>query len=133
MVPACVLVVDDNPSVQRLLRRLVEGLGLEAVIEGDGRRAVRVARQRRPDLILIDMRLPGLDGLEAVRQIRRLPALVDTPIIALTGYSQVVRAGAAERAGCDAFFSKPLPLEELRATIGRLLDPKRRSSKADPS
>ena len=119
---ARVLVVDDNVTVVSLLRTMLERMGLSVLSEGDGNVALKTARQASPDLILLDMRLPGIDGLEVVRQMRDMPELQATPIVALTGYAGVIRERDAIDAGCNAFFAKPFDLKSLEQTVRQLLD-----------
>ncbi len=115
------LIVDDNPLVLETLSQVVLTMGFEALTEEDGRAAVRRARSEKPDLILIDMRLPGIDGLDAVRRMRRHADLSLTPIVALTGYSHAVCEDDVLEAGCNAFVPKPFELAALRRTIREVL------------
>ncbi len=118
---ARVLVVDDNVTVAEVLTVLLRQMGCEVLTESDGQQAIRTARQELPDLILLDMRLPGMDGLDVVREMRRHKELESTPIVGLTGYAGVIRSDTVLDAGCDAYFAKPFDLGELRSAIRELL------------
>ncbi len=113
-----VLVVEDNPLNQAMVRRMIEALGHEAELAGDGHAAVALALRQPFDAILMDIQLPGLDGLEAARRIRQ--AGCATPILALSANVYESDQAAAEAAGMDAFLGKPLHLEELRQALGRI-------------
>jgi two-component system response regulator (stage 0 sporulation protein F) len=116
-----VLVVDDHSAVRSLLERIVGSVGAAVVAEADGRQALRRARHERPDLVLIDMRLPGLDGPEVVSHLRRIKGLADVPIIGLSGYTHGAMRRRAIAAGCTAFFEKPFEVAALRSKLVELL------------
>ncbi len=112
-----VLVVDDNPPNRLVLRRLIEPLGFDVVEAENGKEGVESARRLRPDMIVMDMRMPVMTGLEATSRIRRIEALRDTLIL---GYSAAVFESDKEdclKAGCDGFISKPLQVEKLFAVM----------------
>lgn len=115
------LIVEDNVSVSGLLGDVIGGLGCEARVERDGKRALKRIRADPPDLVLIDLRLPGIDGLEVVRALRSEGGLGELPVIALTGYTHVHSSAEALREGCDAFFEKPFEVRALREKVGELL------------
>jgi two-component system response regulator (stage 0 sporulation protein F) len=116
-----VLVVDDQPDVQHLLRRVLEKMGCEVIVESDGNQAVHRALHDRPDLILMDMRLPGLDGLQVIERLRRKSRGRNLRVIALTGYAHVQTREAAMAMGCVAFFVKPVDLAGLRSKVAEIL------------
>ena len=103
-----ILVAEDHPDSRDALRTLLEACGYLVVVAGDGEEAVRQAVKTRPDLILMDLMMPGVDGLEATRRLRSESAFRDIPIVALTAME-----GGRERAlnvGFDDFVSKPINL-----------------------
>ncbi|MDB5470886.1 MAG: hybrid sensor histidine kinase/response regulator [Caulobacter sp.] len=116
-----VLVVEDNPTNQMIAVRLLETLGAEAAVAGDGLAGVDAAQSGLYDLILMDIQMPGIDGLEAARRIRALPApICRTPIIALTANVMSHQKTAYLASGMDGVVSKPLSPAALLAEIVRL-------------
>jgi signal transduction histidine kinase/DNA-binding response OmpR family regulator len=116
------LVVDDNPDNRDLLRDLLLPLGFEIETAGDGREAVRLAQIVRPDLILMDLKMPVMDGHEATRLMRLIEPLKDAPIIAVSANNAEEARATSRLAGADDFVSKPIESDELLGAIGRALD-----------
>jgi two-component system, cell cycle response regulator DivK len=117
-----ILVVEDQEDNRQILRDLL-GLAGFAMIEAyDGEQAVAMARSRRPDLILMDIQLPVVDGYEAMRRIRRDRELLRIPIIAVTSYALSGDESRAREAGCDAYVAKPYSTRLLLAKIREFLD-----------
>ncbi len=112
-----VLVVDDDPNSRSVVRRLMEPLDFEVAEAENGQEGVDIARRLRPDVMLMDMRMPVMTGLEAVSRIRRIDELRD--VVMLSFSANVFDADKHEslRAGCDGFISKPLAVEELFAVM----------------
>jgi CheY-like chemotaxis protein len=116
-----ILYVEDNADNVYMLSRWLKRQGFEIAVAVDGERGVAAARDDRPDLILMDLSLPGVDGWEATRRIKAAPATRAIPVIALSAH---VMAGDRERAlaaGCDDYDSKPVDFERLLAKIRALL------------
>ncbi len=122
MAKPVVLIVEDNVAVSRVVADVLMSLGCEAIIEHDGRHALRRIRAQRPALVLVDMRLPGMDGLELVREIRASKGLEAVRLIGMTGYAHAILEKDIRDAGCDAFLEKPFDLEALRRTIGKFIE-----------
>lgn len=116
-----ILVVEDAQDLRELLRLTFEGEGYEVLTAGDGVSAVETALRELPDAVVMDMSLPGLDGYNAARLMRREPALAGVPLIACTAYNRWEWRGKAIAAGFDAFMTKPLDLRRLTATLATLL------------
>lgn len=117
-----VLIVDDSDDSRFMLRRTLEINGFRVVEARDGVEAVEIAQQGRPDLILMDLNMPHLDGLAAAEQIRQLKGRCqDVPIIALTAYDTYGMREAALEAGCDEYINKPNDLEYLEEVLRRYL------------
>ncbi len=116
------ILVCDNEEVLRALVRasLAEG-DYELVEAADGDEALDVARARRPDLILLDLMMPRRSGLEVLEELKRDPALADTPVVVLTARAQLPDRAAAEAAGADRFLTKPFSPLELAALVEELL------------
>jgi two-component system cell cycle response regulator DivK len=117
-----ILIVEDNEKNMKLARDVLQAKGhavLEAVTGEDG---VRVATEKKPDLVLMDIQLPGINGIEALRQVRADPACAHIPIIAFT--ASVMQADRSEisAAGFDGFIGKPINLKEFLETIQRTLE-----------
>jgi CheY-like chemotaxis protein len=118
---ARILLVEDNEMNRDMLsRRLVRG-GYEVIIAEDGARAVAMAMSDKPDLILMDMSLPVIDGWEATRRIKATPELRKIPIIALTAHAMATDRDKALEAGCDDYDTKPIELQRLQGKIETLL------------
>ena len=116
-----ILVVEDAPDTLELLRVIFEREGYEVLTAADGLAAVEVALRELPDAIVMDMSLPGLDGYNVARVIRREPALAGVPLVACTAFNRWEWRGKAIAAGFDAFMTKPIDLGRLTATLAALL------------
>jgi DNA-binding response OmpR family regulator len=116
-----ILIVEDEDVSRKILTLALEGKRYELIFAGDGENAVEIARQQHPDLIVMDIMLPRVNGFEATRAIRSSPGLEDVPVIALTARTTVYDEKAAREAGCSDFITKPFRIGELRTRIMRLL------------
>ena len=118
-----ILLVEDNEENRDMLSRRLTRRGYEVVIATDGGQAVAMAQSEVPDLILMDMDLPVLNGWEATRQLKAAPATQAIPIIALTAHAMVGDREKALEAGCDDYDSKPIEfprlLEKIEALLGK--------------
>lgn len=116
-----ILLVEDNEMNREMLSRRLVRKGFEVVIAEDGLQGVAMARQEQPDLVLMDMSLPGIDGWEATRRIKADPATRVLPVIALTAHAMAGDRAQALAAGCDEFDTKPIELPRLLDKIHGLL------------
>ena len=116
-----VLLVEDNELNRDMLSRRLARRGFEVVTAMDGEAAIQQTNEGKPDLILMDMGLPGLNGWDATRRIKANPETNAIPVIALTAHAMKVDREQALAAGCDAFETKPVELERLLTTIQNLL------------
>ncbi|MCP5365882.1 MAG: response regulator [Hyphomicrobiales bacterium] len=116
-----VLLVEDNEMNRDMLRRRLERKGFEVTLAGDGLEAICAASERRPDLILMDLNLPNLDGWEATRRIKADETLRQIPIMALTANALVEDRQKAIDAGCDEFETKPVNFTRLLERIDSVL------------
>ncbi len=114
---AKILLVEDNEMNRDMLSRRLERRGYEVVIAVDGGQGVALARAERPDLVLMDMSLPVLDGWEATRRLKADPDTSAIPIIALTAHAMSGDQQKALAAGCDDYDTKPVDLNSLLAKI----------------
>ena len=112
-----ILIVEDNEDNRDALSRRLRRRGFEVLMAVDGRAGVEAARDDAPDLILMDMNMPELDGWEATRQIKALPERATTPIIALTAHAMSGDRERALAAGCTDYHAKPVEFEKLMAQI----------------
>ena len=112
-----ILVVEDQEDNRRILRDLLTSAGYEVIEAVTGEEGVASAETHRPDLILMDIQLPGLDGYEATRRIKGNPALRQIPVIVVTSYALSGDEVKAFEAGCDAYVSKPFSPRVLLAKI----------------
>jgi two-component system cell cycle response regulator DivK len=116
-----ILVVEDQEDLRGVLRDLLTGSGFEVAEAADGQAGVAKAKSERPDLILMDIQLPGIDGYEAARQIKADPDLKATPIIAVSSFAMKGDEQKARESGCDDYVTKPYsPMQLLRLIRGRL-------------
>jgi two-component system cell cycle response regulator DivK len=118
---AKILLVEDNEMNRDMLSRRLVRNGFEVVIAVDGRKGVEMATSERPDLILMDMSLPVMDGWDATRHVKADPATKSIPVIALTAHAMVEDRDKAMAAGCDDFDTKPVELPRLLGKIQALL------------
>jgi len=116
-----ILIVEDDELNRDSLSRLLRRRGFEIVVAVDGESGVATARADRPDLILMDMSLPVVDGWEATRRLKGDPATGATPIIALTAHAMSTDRDKALAAGCDDFDTKPIDMERLTGKIAALV------------
>lgn len=116
-----ILVVEDDDSSLQLAKRVVEHMGHTALTAEDGVQGLALAGSERPDLLLLDLRMPGIPGLQVVREIRRDASLHALPVIAVSANTGFEDQADAMAAGCDDFVGKPYDPEDLRAAIRRHL------------
>lgn len=116
-----ILLVEDNEMNRDMLSRRLQKRGYEIVMAFDGEQGVQAAQTTAPDLILMDMSLPVIDGWEATRRIKADPATQNIPVIALTAHAMSDDRAKAMEAGCDEYDTKPIDLERLLPKIQSLL------------
>jgi two-component system, cell cycle response regulator DivK len=119
-----ILIVEDQEDLRGVLRTLLAGSGYEVVEAADGQAGVAKAQSERPDLILMDIQLPVLDGYDATRQIKANPDLKTTPIIAVSSFAMKGDEEKARTAGCDHYVTKPYSPMQLLGIIRGFLGPK---------
>ena len=116
-----ILVVEDNKNNLYMIKFILENSGYKIVEAIDGFEGVKLAAFEKPDLILMDMQLPGLDGYEATKQIKANEETNDIPIIAVTSYAMVGDREKTLKAGCDVYIEKPINPETFLSEIKQLL------------
>jgi len=116
-----ILLVEDNELNRDMLSRRLERRGFQVLIAVDGAQGVAMAQSEAPDLVLMDMSLPVVDGWEATRRLKAAPETRAVPIIALTSHAMVGDRDKAIEAGCDDYDTKPIELPRLLEKINRLI------------
>ncbi len=119
--PPVVLVVEDFEDNRFMMRRLLEMSGYRVLEAVNGEEAVELAQSERPQLILMDLSLPQLDGLAATRRIRQYAELRDVPIVAVSAHDTADFHADALAAGCNDYVTKPIDFDQLEALLSRLL------------
>jgi two-component system cell cycle response regulator DivK len=112
-----ILLVEDHEDNRRIVRDLLTSVGYELIEATTGEQGLALAEAEHPDLIVMDIQLPGLDGYEATRRIKASPTLRATPVIAVTSYALSGDEVRARAAGCDGYVAKPFSPRALLATI----------------
>jgi two-component system, cell cycle response regulator DivK len=118
---ARVLIVEDNPANMKLTTLLLEKAGHVVLAALDAESGLTLAREDHPDLILMDIQLPGMDGLAATALLKQDPETAAIPVIALTAMAMKADQEKSQIAGCDAYIAKPLRYQELYSAIDHLL------------
>jgi two-component system cell cycle response regulator DivK len=116
-----ILIIEDNPANMRLTTLLVRNAGHSVISAVDAETGLTLARTDQPDLILMDVQLPGMDGLAATALLKHDPVTAAIPVIAVTALAMKADEEKSHVAGCDAYIAKPLRYKELYAAIDRLL------------
>ncbi len=115
------LLVEDSEDNRFMMKRLLELTGCEVLEATNGEEAVNIAQRERPDLVLMDLSLPVMDGLTATRQIRTLPEFKQVPIVVVTAHHTADFHAAAMASGCNEYVTKPIDFLQLESLLERLL------------
>jgi two-component system, cell cycle response regulator DivK len=129
---ARILVVEDNPANMKLTSLILHSAGHTVVPAVDAETGLRLAHAEQPDLILMDIQLPGMDGLAATAILKQDPATSSIPIVALSALAMKADEERSQTAGCDAYIIKPLRYKELNAVMEKLM-PERIQADATPA
>jgi CheY-like chemotaxis protein len=121
-----VLVVDDNADTRVVVRWMLERWGCRVLEACDGREAFEAIVESRPDLVLMDLTMPRVDGFDAIRSIRGREEFLRLPIIAVTAFDRAESRDGAAAAGCDHFLSKPIDFRRLEVLVEKLTEARRR-------
>jgi len=125
MTGALILVVEDNDKNRKLVRDVLTFKGYEVIESETGEEGVRLAQERRPSLILMDIRLPGIDGVEALRRLRAEETTRGIPVMAMTASVMSEDRQKIMAAGFDGYQSKPINVTDFVAAVAQLLEPRR--------
>ena len=128
-----ILIVDDSPTIVALLRKFLQQSGYITLEAGDAEKGVALALAERPDMIFLDIVLPGMNGFAALRALRRDPATREIPVVMISGNEQATEQFYAQRIGADDFMKKPFSRFEVFARIERLLDADRVPKRPAPT
>jgi len=118
----CILIVEDNELNMKLFHDLLEAQGYTTITTSDGMSVVDLAHKNKPHLIIMDIQLPEVSGLEVTKWIRRDPELKDTPIVAVTAFAMKGDEEKIRAAGCNAYLAKPISVGGFVGTIKRFLE-----------
>ena len=125
MAGALILIVEDNDKNRKLVRDVLTFKSYEVIETETGEEGVRLARERCPSLVLMDIRLPGIDGMEALRQLRAEPTTREIPVMAMTASVMSEDRQKIMAAGFDAYQCKPIEVSDFVAAIAQLLERRR--------
>ena len=117
----CVLIVEDNALNMKLFSAMVSSQGYEVLQAEDGSRALDMARGRHPDLIIMDLQLPDISGLEVARLLKAAGDTTEIPIIATTAYAMRTNEATIRASGCDGFMAKPIAISEFLELVEALM------------
>ncbi|MGH9716252.1 MAG: response regulator [Candidatus Acidiferrales bacterium] len=120
-----ILLVEDNETSREMLARRLDRKGFAVITAADGEQGYALARAESPDLILMDISLPGMDGWQVIELLKSESRTREIPTIVLTAHALVNDRARADEVGCDDYFSKPVEFQRLLETIGRLLTEKK--------
>jgi len=116
-----VLVVEDRPMNAKLLRDVLAASGYDVAEATDAETGLAIARERAPALVLMDIQLPGMDGMAAVRELKRDPRTAKIPVVAVTASAMPLERDAILRAGFDGYQAKPISVKDLLGEVRRLV------------
>jgi two-component system, cell cycle response regulator DivK len=117
-----ILIVEDNDKNLKLVRDVLQVKGYETIEAGTAEDGIRLAHERKPDLVLMDIQLPGMSGIDAIGVLRADPATSAIPVVAVTASVMQHDRNKITEAGFDAYVGKPINLKEFLATVVRMLD-----------
>lgn len=122
-----ILIVEDNDTNMKLFHDLLDAHGYDTLQTKDGREVLAIMREKHPDLILMDIQLPGMSGLEITKLIKADDELKSIPIVAVTAFAMKGDEEKMRLSGCDAYIAKPISLKPFLETIKTLIDEDRRA------
>lgn len=123
MTNQTILLVEDHEDNRNIYRTILEHYGFEVLLAPDGGEGLRLARERQPSLILMDIAIPVIDGFEATRALKADPATAQIPVVALTAHALQEDRERAAAAGCDGYLAKPVEPRRVLEEVRRFLTP----------
>lgn len=127
-----ILIVEDNPDLREILQWHIKHQGYDTILAFNGKEAVDLATSQVPDLIIMDMMMPVMDGHQATRMIRKHPSTYSTPILAVTARVTMKDKEDCIQSGCDEFIAKPYTSIQLISSIAKLLDQNSKQPSTSP-
>jgi two-component system chemotaxis response regulator CheY len=118
---ATILTVDDSPSIRQMIKVALEPVGHKVIEAGDGAQGLAKCQASRPDMVITDLNMPVMNGLEMIRALRKQPSLTGLPIVFLTTESNDATKQEAKSAGATAWITKPFKPEQLLTVVGKLV------------
>ncbi|MBN1994727.1 MAG: response regulator [Anaerolineae bacterium] len=118
-----ILYVEDHPAQSDIMRQMLEFSGCEVVLAGSGEEGIEKAQTEQPDVILMDLRMPGMGGIEAIRYLKNDPAVADIPVIVISAWTSRRNREDALKAGASIFIAKPVDTKRLLNEINNLVTP----------
>jgi CheY-like chemotaxis protein len=122
MANEIILIVEDNPLNRKLVETVLKPHGYRLLVSVDGEEAIKVATRERPDLVLMDMQLPKIDGYKATQILKSQPETAYILIVAMTAYAMAEEREKAQAAGCDGYITKPINTRAFPGQVGAHLD-----------
>ena len=116
-----ILIVDDEPKILKLIHDLLQVSGYTTIEATDGKQGVELTKARKPDLILMDIRMPVMDGIEATQILKTDPGTRNIPVLALTAHAMKGDKEKILEAGCDGYITKPVDIRNLRKKVAEFL------------
>lgn len=125
MMRKTVLIVDDSPMIRRIVGQLLKGCGYGVLFAENGEKGCEMAHEHQPDLVLMDVEMPLMDGIEATNRLKSDAATSRIPVLIFTSLGSEEDIIRAKEAGCSGFMNKPICKDELQSSIRQILDPER--------
>jgi two-component system, cell cycle response regulator len=123
-----ILIIEDDPTDMKLLMAVLSSSGHELLGNGSAEQAMLQIRAHKPEMILLDLKLPGMDGLRLARRLKQDPDTRDIPIVAITAAGEIFTKEAALKSGCDAFILKPIDTRKLSGQIDAVAEHRSRAT-----
>ena len=115
-----ILITDDSVMIRRILGQLLQGLGFKILLAENGQKGYDLAKSEKPDLIIMDIEMPVMTGIEATRQIKNDPETASIPVLIFTSLGREEDIEQANKAGCSGFLNKPICEDELREAVNKV-------------
>ena len=116
-----ILYIEDHPAQSDIMRQMLEFSGCEVVLANSGEEGIDKAHEEQPDIILMDLRMPGMGGIEAIKQLKSAPNVSDIPVVVISAWTSSRNREEALQAGADKFIAKPVDTKRLMKQINKLI------------
>lgn len=118
-----ILYIEDHPAQSDIMKQMLEFSGYNVVLAMNGEEGIEKARETQPDIILMDLRMPGMGGIEAIKQLKQDPSIAEIPVVVLSAWTSQRNREDAKEAGAAKFLAKPVDTRRLVEEINELLEP----------